>query len=140
MGKNESRPDRPTLLEKWKRRARQLELETYALSLAYKDPQTPWYAKVWAGLVLAYAFSPIDLIPDFIPVLGLMDDLVLVPLGVALALRMIPAKVMADAREQARRTLATDRPGRWAAAAVVVLIWLALLALVVSLVASLGKR
>ncbi len=86
------------LLAAWKVRARQLRAETYALYLAYRDPRVPWVAKVLAAVVVGYAFSPIDLIPDFIPVLGYLDDLVLIPIGVALALRMIPAEVMDECR------------------------------------------
>ena len=85
----------------WKRHARQLKAETYALYLAYRDPRTPWYARVVAAVVVGYAFSPIDLIPDFIPILGYLDDLIITPLGLALALRLIPAEVMAEARAKA---------------------------------------
>ena len=72
-------------INQWKARARQLEIETYALYLAYRHPKVPWYAKVFAACVVGYLFSPIDLIPDFIPVLGYLDDLILVPLGIFLA-------------------------------------------------------
>lgn len=85
-----------------KNRARTLKREAYVLYIAARDPRVPWYAKVFIGLVLAYAFSPIDLIPDFIPVLGYLDDLIVVPLGIALALKMIPPQVMADARQRAK--------------------------------------
>ncbi len=85
-------------LAAWKRRARQLKRDTYALYLALKDPRAPWYARLVAGLVVAYAFSPIDLIPDFIPVLGYLDDLLIVPLGIALTLKLMPPGVLADAR------------------------------------------
>lgn len=113
-----------------RRRAGELKRETHALYLAYRDPRTPWIARIVAGCVVAYAFSPLDLIPDFVPVLGYLDDLVLVPLGVALALRLIPPAVMADCRERARE--ATDRPHNWAAAAAIVAIWLGLAALAVA--------
>ena len=73
------------MIESWKARARLLKIDTYALYFAYRDPRTPWYAKVWTAIVVGYAFSPIDLIPDFIPVLGYLDDLVLIPLGIWLA-------------------------------------------------------
>lgn len=112
-----------------RRRADELRRETYALYLAYRDPRTPWLARLVAGCVVAYAFSPLDLIPDFVPVLGYLDDLVLVPLGVALALRLIPPAVMADCRARARA--ATDRPNSWAAAAAIIVIWLGLAALAV---------
>lgn len=83
--------------------ARQVKAELLALSLAARDPRTPWYARAFALLVLAYALSPIDLIPDFIPVLGYLDDLILVPAGLWLALRLIPAEVMERARTEAAR-------------------------------------
>jgi uncharacterized membrane protein YkvA (DUF1232 family) len=125
------------IVENWKQRARQLKTETYALYLAYRHPGTPWYAKVFAGLVVAYAFSPLDLVPDFIPVLGYLDDLVLVPLGIALALKMIPAEVMAECRERAYAVEREGKPINRAAAVIVVLIWLGLAALTIFWVAGL---
>ena len=101
----------------------------YALYLAYRDPRVPWAARLVAAGVVAYAFSPIDLIPDFIPVLGYLDDLILVPLGILLALRLIPAPVMAECRLKAREYLAQPRPVNRLAAVVIVLIWLALAAI-----------
>ena len=86
-------------LESW---ARRLKVEVYALYLAYRDPRVPWYARVFAAVVVGYAFSPIDLIPDPVPVLGYLDDLILVPLGVALAIKMIPPPVLAECRKKAR--------------------------------------
>src|SRR2546423_2275266 len=88
-------------LAAWKQQARRLKTETYALYLAYRDPRVPWYARLVAAGVVAYALSPIDLIPDFIPILGYLDDLILVPLGFALALRLIPAPVLAECRAAA---------------------------------------
>ncbi len=117
------------LWETWKGWARRLKVEVYALYLAYRDPRTPWYAKVTAALVAGYAFSPIDLIPDFIPVLGYLDDLVIVPLGVALALRLVPREVMAECRAKAKEM--EDKPVSRAAAAVIVFAWVAVAALVV---------
>jgi len=122
------------VIETWKRRAGQLKTETYALFLAYRDHRTPWYARLFAACVVAYAFSPLDLIPDFIPVLGYLDDLILIPLGIALALRMIPPRVMADSRVKAQELLGQDRPRNWIAAAAIVAVWLALAALAVILV------
>ncbi len=116
----------PSLLDKWKDRARQLKTEVYALYLAYKDKRTPWYAKVFTATVVAYAFSPIDLIPDFIPVFGYLDDLVLVPLGAFLAIRMIPTEVMSECREKAREVMAQGKPVNKAAAVVIMLIWVGL--------------
>jgi uncharacterized membrane protein YkvA (DUF1232 family) len=129
MGKDKPAP--VSLVEGWKRRAGELQLETYALYLAYQDPRTPGYARAWALLVVTYALSPIDLIPDFIPILGLLDDLLLVPLGIALALRMIPAGVMEDARTQAHQDPGPGWPVKWAAVVVILLIWVAVLAPVV---------
>lgn len=107
-------------------RIQQLKIETYALYLAYRDPRTPWYARAWAAVVIAYAFSPIDLIPDFIPVVGYLDDLILVPLGIWLAIRLIPAEVMTDARSQAITD--HDQPRSRAGVVIVVIIWLLLAA------------
>ena len=123
------------MIEAWKHRARQLKVETYAIYLAYRDPRVPWYARLFAAGVVAYAFSPIDLIPDFIPVLGYLDDLVLVPLGIALALKMIPEDVMAECREKAEAAMAEGRPTNWKAAAVIVAIWVLLAILAIALVA-----
>ncbi len=92
-------------LERWKRRAGQLKTEVYALYLACKDPRVPWYAKALAAAVVGQTLSPIDLIPDFIPVLGYLDDLLLVPLGIALTLKMIPEDVMDECREKAQEAL-----------------------------------
>ena len=103
-----------------------LRRETLALYFAVRDPRTPLAAKILAGLVVAYALSPIDLIPDFIPVLGYLDDLILIPLGIALCLRLIPEQVLAEAR--ARAASASVRPKNYAAAAVIVVVWLAGLA------------
>src|SRR5512136_3506671 len=110
------------LITTWKVWAKRLKTEIYALYLAYKDPRTPWYARVVAALVVGYAFSPIDLIPDFIPVLGYLDDLVLVPLGITLALKLIPAQVMAESRAKAREMEQSGRPANRLAAAVIILV------------------
>ena len=114
-------------LEEWKRWAGRLESETYAIYLAYRDPRMPWYAKLFAALVVGYAFSPIDLIPDPIPVLGYLDDLILVPLGVALVVRMIPQEVLSESRQRAREMVERDeKPVSRAAAAIIVVLWLVL--------------
>ena len=86
----------------WKERARGLKQDAVAVSLAVRDPRVPWYAKAVGVCVVAYALSPIDLIPDFIPVIGFLDDLIVVPLGIALALRLIPEPVMSDCRARAQ--------------------------------------
>lgn len=124
----------------WKQRARKLRIETYAIYLAYKDPRVPWYARLFAACVVGYAFSPIDLIPDPIPVLGYLDDLVLVPLGVALALKMIPANVMAECREKAKAAMSGGKPTNWKAAAVIVALWVFLAILTVVVIARIVTR
>jgi uncharacterized membrane protein YkvA (DUF1232 family) len=112
----------------WKQRLQQLKRETYALYLAYRDPRVPWYGKVWAACVVGYAFSPIDLIPDFIPVLGYLDDLIIVPLGVIIALKLIPPPVMAECRQKTAEVMAQGKPIMRGAAFVILAIWLLLAA------------
>jgi uncharacterized membrane protein YkvA (DUF1232 family) len=114
------------LLQQLKSRARALKDETISVYLAARDPRTPWYAKAVAICTVAYAFSPIDLIPDFIPILGYLDDLFIVPAGIALAIRLIPAGVL----EEARRTVATQGVGRsvgYVGAGIIVLSWIVIL-------------
>jgi uncharacterized membrane protein YkvA (DUF1232 family) len=113
----------------WRSRAGALKRDTYALYLAARDRRTPWYARVLAALILAYALSPIDLIPDFVPILGYLDDLVLIPMGLALLVRLVPDQVLVDARARASQALATDRPRNYLATAIIVLIWLTLIVL-----------
>lgn len=113
-------------MQTWKQRVRQLKREIYAIYFACKDPRVPWYARVFAGFVVAYAFSPIDLIPDAIPILGYLDDLVLVPLGIILVLKMIPPAVLSECRERAEATIGEGKPRNWIAAVVIVAIWLLL--------------
>jgi uncharacterized membrane protein YkvA (DUF1232 family) len=120
-------------IQRWKQRARALKTDTYALYLAATDPRVPWYAKLLAVCVVGYAFSPIDLIPDFIPVLGYLDDLVIVPLGIALVLKMVPEDVMRDCREKARTVMAEGKPTNWVAAAFIVAVWLTLAVLAAAL-------
>lgn len=124
----------------WQQKVRQLKQETYAVYIACKDPRVPWYARVFAGFVVAYAFSPIDLIPDFIPILGYLDDLILVPLGIILVIKMIPPDVLAECREKAEVVIAQGKPTSRIAAIVIVSIWLLLAILAVVLVASIWKR
>lgn len=112
------------LIEGWKRQAWRLKRETYALYLAIRDPRVPWYAKALAVCVVGYAFSPIDLIPDFIPVVGYLDDLIIVPLGVALVVKLVPPPVLADCRVQATATL-QGKASDWAAARIAMYIIIA---------------
>jgi uncharacterized membrane protein YkvA (DUF1232 family) len=111
----------------WVARLRALKREALVVYFAARDPRLPWHVRMLAMAIAAYALSPIDLIPDFIPVLGLLDDLVLVPLGIALVLKLTPADVLADARERAAH--AAQRPMSRSAAVVIVTLWLSALAL-----------
>jgi uncharacterized membrane protein YkvA (DUF1232 family) len=113
-------------LDHWRQFVHRLKLDVAALYLAYRDPRVPWPAKLFTALVVGYALSPIDLIPDMIPVLGYLDDLVVVPLGLYLALRMIPPQVLAECRHKAadRASLPRSR----AAAVIIMGVWLAALA------------
>ena len=120
------------VLSKLKQWARALKRDAYAVYFAARDPRVPWYAKALGIAVAAYAFSPIDLIPDFIPVLGYLDELIILPLGIALVVRLIPPELMAEHR--ARAVAVQDRPVSFAAAAAIVLVWLA--ALVITALAA----
>src|SRR6187200_2062501 len=106
-----------------RQKARALTRECHALYFAARDPRTPWYVKAFAAGIAAYALSPIDLIPDFIPVLGLLDDLVLLPLAIVVVLKLIPPEVMAESRLRAAE--ASARPASRGVIAVIVLIWIA---------------
>jgi uncharacterized membrane protein YkvA (DUF1232 family) len=110
----------------WKRRAKDLKREVYVLYFACRDPRTPWHAKVLAAGIVGYAFSPIDLIPDFIPILGYLDELVVIPLGVMAVRALIPEVVLAECRERASRM--EGKPRNKIAAAIIVLVWLGLAA------------
>jgi uncharacterized membrane protein YkvA (DUF1232 family) len=110
-------------IQGFKDRVRMLKRDSIVLYLVARDPRTPWYVRVLAGAVAAYALSPFDLIPDFIPVLGYLDDLILVPAGIALVLRLVPAEVMSDCREKATARL--EQPISRGGAAAMIGIWLA---------------
>ena len=117
--------------ERLKTKARELKREVQALYLAARDPRTPWYARTFVICVVAYALSPIDLIPDPIPILGYLDDLVLLPLGIYLALKMIPEPVLMECRQKA--AAASEKlPRNWLAATVIVILWIAATILVVT--------
>ena len=116
-------------LDKLKQRARHLKAETLALYLVARDPRTPWYVKLLVAGIVAYALSPIDLIPDFIPILGYLDDLVLIPIGIALAIKMVPPPLLAECRARAHEVLLNGKPVSRAAGAVIVIVWLAMAAL-----------
>jgi len=116
------------MLNHWKQWARIIKRDAHTLYLAARDPRVPWYAKGVAVAVAAYVASPIDLIPDFIPVVGYLDDLIIVPLGIALVIKLIPADIMAEHRALA--LAAQDRPVSWTAAVIFVAIWIATIAVV----------
>ncbi|TCZ86153.1 DUF1232 domain-containing protein [Lysobacter sp. N42] len=118
------------MLDRLRPIARRLKAQALVVHFAARDPRLPWTVRLLALLVAAYALSPIDLIPDFIPVLGLLDDLVLVPLGVALVMRLTPPEVRADARRRAEA--AAERPVARGMAVAIVALWLAVAALVLA--------
>lgn len=114
-----------------KERAKKLKTDIPAVFLALKDRQTPWYAKILAAVVVVYALSPVDLIPDFIPVLGYLDDVILLPALIALCIQCIPKDVFADCRSRAQGMWGNGKPEKWYYAIPFVLIWLAVIALIV---------
>lgn len=116
---------------------RRLKTDIPALFLALKDKNTPVLVKIFAGITVAYALSPIDLIPDFIPVLGYLDDVILLPLLVAVTVRFIPAKVLEEKRQQAKDMWKDGKPKKWYYAIPIVVIWILIIALILKIV---GKR
>ncbi|MFH0768900.1 MAG: YkvA family protein [Chloroflexota bacterium] len=112
-----------SVIAAWKQKANLLTTETFALCLAYKDPRVPWYAKVFVAAIIGYAISPIDLIPDFIPVLGYIDDLIILPAGIFLAIKMIPRGVLEECREKARTGQINSRV-KWVMAFIIISVWL----------------
>ena len=118
------------LFQRLRQKAKALKADILALWFSYRDSRTPWYAKMWAAMVVGYAFSPIDLIPDFIPVLGYLDDIILLPMGILVAIRLLPKAVLADSRRKAQLWLEEKKgkPKNWAVAIMIVLLW-AILAL-----------
>src|SRR5512143_1825083 len=127
-------------LKSWKAKSKQLKTEIVALYLASRHPETPWYAKILAVLIIGYALSPIDLIPDFIPVLGYLDDLILIPAGIALLVRIIPGDVLAECRSKAASDLVSRKSKSWVAAVIIVLIWLLVLYVILRLILRLVKN
>ena len=112
------------MLEKLKSRALALHTEVRVLLVAFRDPRTPWVARSLIALMAAYALSPIDLIPDFIPVVGYLDDIILVPAAIRLALRMIPPQVMTDSRKTAQESREAGRDLGLLGAGIIVIIWI----------------
>jgi uncharacterized membrane protein YkvA (DUF1232 family) len=120
------------VFQKLKQKIDDLKIELLAVWFAYRDPRTPWYAKVWSALVAGYAFSPIDLIPDFIPIIGYLDDAIIVPLGIMIAIKLIPKEVMADTRIKARDWIEKrkQKPQNKTMAVLIVLLWILLFLLI----------
>lgn len=116
--------ERPTIKQRLQKWARLFKRDILALYFAARHPLTPWHVKLLAALVVGYAFSPIDLIPDFVPVLGYLDDLVLVPLGIALVIRLLSPAILEACREEAELRPPAVRQKAWLAAGIIVIIWL----------------
>ncbi|MGE7767141.1 YkvA family protein [Peribacillus sp. NPDC096540] len=111
------------MFNKIKNWARKLKRQIFILYFACKDERVPWYSKVFTACVVAYAFSPIDLIPDFIPILGYLDDVILVPIGVVIALKMIPKSVLTNCEVKAEEMMKKGKPKNWIVGSIIVLIW-----------------
>jgi len=124
------------LFDGWKQQIKSLKLEVYALYLACRHPLTPWYAKVLALCVIAYALSPIDLIPDPIPIVGHLDDLILVPLGVMVVRWLTPSSVLAECRRMAEQneTKSINTPAKWVAASIIIGVWIVVAVFLVRLI------
>jgi uncharacterized membrane protein YkvA (DUF1232 family) len=122
-----------TFFQKLKQKVGDLKIDLLAVWFAYRDPRTPWYAKIWAALVAGYAFSPIDLIPDFIPIIGYLDDAIIVPLGLIIAIKLIPKDVMADTRIKAKDWLEQrkQKPTNKTMAVLIALLWILLFLVVI---------
>ncbi|OZB98817.1 YkvA family protein [Paenibacillus sp. XY044] len=118
------------MMEQLKSWARQLKRQVFVLYFAYRDKRSPWYAKLFSMCVVAYAFSPIDLIPDFIPVIGYADDLILIPLGVLAAIKMMPEEVIEDSKKKADIRMKQGKPANWVAGGIIIILWTAVIAAV----------
>ncbi|PWI46552.1 hypothetical protein CEE45_16270 [Candidatus Heimdallarchaeota archaeon B3_Heim] len=112
------------MLTKLKTKAKDLKMETYTLYLVYKDARVSWWKRLFLGIVIGYAVSPIDLIPDFIPVLGYVDDLILVPIGISIALKLIPKEVIEDCRRKAREEKKKEMPIGKKTSLLILMIWI----------------
>ncbi|MGE7305125.1 YkvA family protein [Priestia megaterium] len=112
------------MLNQLKLWAKKLKKQLFILYLAYKDERVSWYIKLFTAYVVAYAFSPMDLIPDFIPVLGYIDDIIIVPLGIMLALKMLPTSVIEDCTIKAEELIQNERPKNWVAGSIIIAVWL----------------
>ncbi|MFJ8257259.1 YkvA family protein [Peribacillus asahii] len=111
-------------MEKIKAWAKNLKRQIFILYFACRDERVPWYVKVFTACVVAYAFSPIDLIPDFIPILGYLDDVIIIPLGIMFALKMIRKDVISDCEVRADEMIKNGKPKNWLVASLIILIWI----------------
>ncbi|MEC2078764.1 YkvA family protein [Metabacillus fastidiosus] len=111
------------MMKKIKLWAKKLKQQIFVLYLAYKDERVPWYVKLFTVCVVAYAFSPIDLIPDFIPIIGYLDDIIIVPLGIMFALKMIPNEVILECEVKAEEKMKNGKPKNWVVGSLIILIW-----------------
>ncbi len=128
------------ILHVWKRRLNRLKIESYAICLAYKDPRVPWYAKILIVCIIGYLFSPIDRLLDPIPIIGYLDHLILVPIGVVLVFKkMIPAGVLSDCREKAHITINRKKPANWVTGPVVIFTWVLFASLVICFITVVMK-
>lgn len=114
------------MFERIKHWARQLKKQVLVLYLAYKDPRVSIFAKIFVAIIVAYAFSPIDLIPDFIPILGYLDDVILIPLGIYFALKLIPNEVIIEYTEIAQNKFSGEKPKNWFVGALILLMWISI--------------
>jgi uncharacterized membrane protein YkvA (DUF1232 family) len=119
------------LMGKIKAWAQRLKQHILVLYFAYKDERVPWYAKFFTACVVAYALSPVDLIPDFIPIIGYLDDVIIVPLGIMLALKMIPDQVITECEGKAKEMMKKGKPKNWVAGSLILLLWSIILLLVI---------
>ncbi|ALC88948.1 hypothetical protein AM500_03375 [Bacillus sp. FJAT-18017] len=111
------------MFNKIKAWAKQLKRKIFILYFAYRDERVPWYTKVFTAVIVAYAFSPIDLIPDFIPILGYLDEVILLPIAIWLAMKMIPKAVLSDCEVKAEQLMKNGKPKNWIAGLIIILIW-----------------
>lgn len=122
-----------------KMKARRLKKELRVLYIAYRRPDVPWYAKIAAILVVGYALSPVDLIPDFIPVLGYLDDVILIPLGISLVIKLIPSNILQECREHADEVFKDGKPKNWIAGFLIICVWVAVIVYVLNEIFKAGK-
>jgi uncharacterized membrane protein YkvA (DUF1232 family) len=120
------------VFEQLKSWAKKLKKQIFILYLAYKDKRVTWYAKLFTACVVAYAFSPIDLIPDFIPILGYLDDIILVPIGITLALKMLPKSVIRECTIKAEQMMKSSKPKNWIVGTLIIILWCLLFVWIVS--------